>query len=79
RPPRAAGPPSNAQWGERPRPWLPSRRDPDDRGGGAHPNPNLTGTLRVSAAALGARLGGCRGRLGPQRLQLKSTRFHLDP
>jgi hypothetical protein len=48
---------SNAQWGSAPRPWSPSRRDPDDRGGRGPPNPNLTGTLRVSAAALRARLG----------------------
>jgi peptidoglycan hydrolase-like amidase len=48
---------SNAQWGSAPLPWFPSRRDPYDRGGGAHPNPNPTWTVRVSAAWLGARLG----------------------
>jgi SpoIID/LytB domain protein len=48
---------SNAQWGSAPLPWFPSRRDPYDRGGGAHPNPNTTWTVRVSAAWLGARLG----------------------
>jgi SpoIID/LytB domain protein len=48
---------SNAQWGSAPLPWFPARNDPYDRGGGAHPNPNTTWKLRVSAAALGARLG----------------------
>jgi stage II sporulation protein D len=48
---------SNAQWGSAPQPYFPSRRDPYDRGGGAHPNPNATWKVRVSAAALGARLG----------------------
>jgi SpoIID/LytB domain protein len=48
---------SNAQWGSTPLPYLPARRDPYDRGGGAHPNPNHTWTVRVSAASLGARLG----------------------
>ena len=49
---------SNAQWGSRPLPWFPARSDdPYDRGGGAHPNPNTSWKLRVSAAALGARLG----------------------
>jgi hypothetical protein len=83
----ACSPSSSGGWtsqqrpvGERPRPWFPSRRDPDDRGGrGAHPTRTSPGRCGVSAAALGARLGGGRGRLGPQRLQLKSTRFHLDP
>jgi SpoIID/LytB domain protein len=37
---------SNAQWGSTPLPWFPSRRDPYDRGGGAHPNPNATWRLR---------------------------------
>ncbi|MFL6297790.1 MAG: hypothetical protein ACJ75M_18695, partial [Actinomycetes bacterium] len=70
---------SNAQWGERPRPWFPSRRDPDDRAAGAHPNPNLTGTLR----GLGGRPGGPPGvgRAVSVRnaCKLKSTGFHLDP
>jgi len=48
---------SNAQWGSAPLPWFPARVDPYDRGGGAHPNPNHTWTVRVSAASLGARLG----------------------
>ena len=48
---------SNAQWGSDPLPWFPSRSDPDDRGGGAHRNPNNRWSKRVSAAALGARLG----------------------
>jgi stage II sporulation protein D len=48
---------SNAQWGSAPRPWFPSRFDPYDRGGGAHRNPNYRWSKRVSAAALGARLG----------------------
>ena len=48
---------SNAQWGSAPLPWFPARKDPYDRGGGAHPNPNTSWKLRVSAAALGARLG----------------------
>ena len=48
---------SNAQWGSAPLPWFPARKDPYDRGGGAHPNPNATWTVRVSAASLGARLG----------------------
>jgi SpoIID/LytB domain protein len=48
---------SNAQWGSAPLPWFPARKDPYDKGGGAHPNPNHTWTARVSAAALGARLG----------------------
>jgi SpoIID/LytB domain protein len=48
---------SNAQWGSAPLPYFPSRRDPYDRGGGAHPNPNHSWTVRVSAASLGARLG----------------------
>jgi SpoIID/LytB domain protein len=48
---------SNAQWGGAPQPWFPARVDPYDRGGGAHPNPNHTWTVRVSAASLGARLG----------------------
>ena len=38
-------------------PYYPSRRDPYDRGGGAHPNPNHSWTVRGSAASLGARLG----------------------
>jgi SpoIID/LytB domain protein len=48
---------SNAQWGSAPLAWFPSRPDPYDRGGGAHPNPNHSWTVRFSAAALGARLG----------------------
>jgi stage II sporulation protein D len=48
---------SNAQWGSAPLPYFPSHRDPYDRDGGAHPNPNATWKVRVSAAALGARLG----------------------
>ena len=48
---------SNSQWGSAPLPWFPSRSDPYDRGGGAHPNPNFHWTKTVSAAALGARLG----------------------
>ena len=48
---------SNAQWGSAPLPWFPARVDPYDRGGGAHPNPNHTWTVRVSAASLGVRLG----------------------
>jgi stage II sporulation protein D len=48
---------SNAQWGSAPLPWFPAREDPYDRGGGAHPNPNTGWKLRVSAAALGARVG----------------------
>ena len=48
---------SNAQWGSAPLPWFPARVDPYDRGGGAHPNPNHTWTVRVSAASLGTRLG----------------------
>ena len=48
----------NAQWGSRPLPWFPARSDdPYDRGGGAHPNPNFRWSVRLSAAALGARLG----------------------
>jgi peptidoglycan hydrolase-like amidase len=43
--------------GSAPLPWFPARVDPYDRGGGAHPNPNHTWTVRVSAASLGARLG----------------------
>jgi stage II sporulation protein D len=48
---------SNAQWGSAPLPWFPSRSDPYDRGGGAHRNPNYRWSRKVSAAALGARLG----------------------
>ena len=48
---------SNAQWGSAPLAWFPARVDPYDRGGGAHPNPNHTWTVRVSVASLGARLG----------------------
>jgi stage II sporulation protein D len=48
---------SNAQWGSDPLPWFPSRSDPYDRGGGAHRNPNYRWARKVSAAALGARLG----------------------
>ena len=48
---------SNAQWGDTPQPWFPARVDPYDRGGGGHPNPNHTWTVRLSAASLGARLG----------------------
>jgi stage II sporulation protein D len=48
---------SNAQWGSDPLPWFPSRSDPYDRGGGAHRNPNYRWSKKVSAAALGARLG----------------------
>jgi SpoIID/LytB domain protein len=48
---------SNAQWGSAPLPYFPARRDPYDRGGGAHPNPNSSWTVRISAASLGARLG----------------------
>jgi stage II sporulation protein D len=48
----------NAQWGSGPLPWFPARSDdPYDRGGGAHPNPNFRWRVRLSAAALGARLG----------------------
>jgi SpoIID/LytB domain protein len=48
---------SNAQWGSAPLPWFPAREDPYDRGGGAHPNPNTSWTVRLSAASLGARVG----------------------
>ena len=33
---------SNAQWGSAPLPWFPARKDPYDKGGGAHPNPPTT-------------------------------------
>jgi stage II sporulation protein D len=49
---------TNGQWGSAPLPWFPSRSDdPYDRGGGAHPNKNFRWSKRVSAAALGQRLG----------------------
>jgi stage II sporulation protein D len=48
---------SNAQWESAPLPYYPSRRDPYDRGGGAHPNPNASWTVRISAPSLGARVG----------------------
>jgi SpoIID/LytB domain protein len=48
---------SNAQWGSAPLPYFPAGEDPYDRGGGIHPNPNHSWTLRMSAASLGARLG----------------------
>jgi SpoIID/LytB domain protein len=48
---------SNAQWGSAPLPYFPARRDPYDRGGGAHPNPNTSWTVTVSAASLGRRVG----------------------
>jgi stage II sporulation protein D len=48
---------SNAQWGSTPLPWFPARSDPYDRGGGAHPNPNSSWTVTVSAASLGKRVG----------------------
>jgi hypothetical protein len=47
--------------GSAPRPWFPSRRDPDDGGGGAHPNPKLTpGSCGSRRPPVGRSSGYCR-------------------
>jgi stage II sporulation protein D len=47
---------SNRVWGSRPLSWLPSRPDPDDAARGT--NPNRRWVVRLSAAAVSAKLRG---------------------